>query len=74
MRDFITVLFAFFVVLFASAYHENQSIKKVSNALHHGSVDMESFPGKASDPDRTHAQLVSDRSASHPVAGILGRR
>ena len=36
--DFITVLFAFFVVLFASAYKENHSIKKVSKAIHYGFV------------------------------------
>jgi chemotaxis protein MotB len=41
--DFITVLFAFFVVLFASAYQENHSIKKVSNSIHNGFVDMEPF-------------------------------
>jgi chemotaxis protein MotB len=62
--DFITVLFAFFVVLFASAHQENHSIKKVSNAIHYGFVDMEPFSGAASDPDTAHPQLIPDR----PVA------
>ena len=66
--DFITVLFAFFVVLFASAYQENHSIKKVSNAIHYGFVDLESFSGEGSDPATMHSQLPSDRSGStHPT-------
>ncbi len=53
--DFITVLFAFFVVLFASAHQENHSIKKVSNAIHYGFVDMEPFSGAA-----RHGAIGSD--------------
>jgi chemotaxis protein MotB len=34
--DFITLLFAFFVVLFASAYRDNQAIIRVSSAVHNG--------------------------------------
>jgi chemotaxis protein MotB len=60
--DFITVLFAFFVVLFASAYQENHSIKKVSNSIHYGFVDLESFSSKGSDSATMHSQLLSDRS------------
>jgi chemotaxis protein MotB len=66
--DFITVLFAFFVVLFASAYQENHSIKKVSKAIHYGFVDLESFSSKGSDSDTVHSQLLLDRPAStHPT-------
>jgi chemotaxis protein MotB len=65
--DFITVLFAFFVVLFASAYQENHSIKKVSNAIHYGFVDLESFSSVGSDTDTVHSQLLSDRPASARV-------
>jgi chemotaxis protein MotB len=62
--DFMTVLFAFFVVLFASAYQENHSIKKVSNAIHYGFVDLESFSSKGSDSAAVNSQLLSDRPAS----------
>ena len=34
--DFITLLFALFVVLFASAYRDNKSIIRVSTAIHNG--------------------------------------
>ena len=34
--DFITLLFAFFVVLFATSYRDKQSIKKLSHAIHNG--------------------------------------
>jgi chemotaxis protein MotB len=62
--DFITVLFAFFVVLFASAYQENHSIKKVSNAIHYGFVDLETFSSTGSPSDAVHSQVLSGRSAS----------
>jgi chemotaxis protein MotB len=62
--DFITVLFAFFVVLFASTYQENHSIKKVSNAIHYGFVDLESFPREGSGSDAVRSQLLLDPSSS----------
>ena len=62
--DFMTVLFAFFVVLFASAYKENRSIKKVSNAIHYGFVDLESFSSTANDAGAVHAQALTNRLAS----------
>lgn len=34
--DFVTLLFAFFVVLFASAYHDKTAIVRVSRAIHSG--------------------------------------
>jgi chemotaxis protein MotB len=45
--DFITVLFAFFVVLFASSYRDNQAIRKFSKAIHVGFQTMGAFaPGR----------------------------
>lgn len=41
--DFITLLFAFFVVLFASAYRDNQSIVKLAHAIHNGFQTMGAF-------------------------------
>ena len=43
--DFITLLFAFFVVLFASAYRDRQTIKKLSEAIHNGFQQMGAFSG-----------------------------
>ncbi len=67
--DFITVLFAFFVVLFASAYKENQSVNKVSKAIHYGFVDMESFPGKGSDAEKARLQLLVEGASLTHSAG-----
>ena len=41
--DFITLLFAFFVVLFASAFHDNHAIVSVSHAIHKGFDSMGAF-------------------------------
>jgi chemotaxis protein MotB len=41
--DFVTLLFAFFVVLFASTYRDNQSIKKLSRAIHNGFQTLGAF-------------------------------
>jgi chemotaxis protein MotB len=62
--DFITVLFAFFVVLFASAHQENHSIKKVSNAIHDGFVDMEPFADAASNSGAAQPSLLPGPSIS----------
>jgi chemotaxis protein MotB len=43
--DFITVLFAFFVVLFACSYRDNQQIKKLSQAIHVGFQELGAFSG-----------------------------
>jgi chemotaxis protein MotB len=41
--DFMTLLFALFVVLFASSHHDNQTIKQVSSAVKNGFRDMGTF-------------------------------
>ena len=41
--DFITLLFAFFVVLFATTYRDNQSIRKLSRAIHNGFQTLGAF-------------------------------
>lgn len=41
--DFITLLFAFFVVLFASAYRDNQAVRSLSRAIRHGFESMGAF-------------------------------
>jgi chemotaxis protein MotB len=41
--DFVTLLFAFFVVLFAATYRDNQAIRKLSKAIHNGFQTMGAF-------------------------------
>lgn len=43
--DFVTLLFAFFVVLFATAYRDNQAIRKLSRAIRDGFQTMGAFSG-----------------------------
>jgi chemotaxis protein MotB len=54
--DFITLLFAFFVVLFATQYRDNQAIRKVSQAIKTGFQDLESFSGAENSRPRTAAK------------------
>jgi chemotaxis protein MotB len=41
--DFMTLLFAFFVVLFAATYRDNQTIRKLARAIHNGFQTMGAF-------------------------------
>ncbi len=41
--DFMTLMFAFFVVLFAATYRDNQTIRKLARAIHHGFQTMGAF-------------------------------
>ena len=54
--DFITLLFAFFVVLYASAEVDNKKIARVSAAIEGGFQQLGAFPGNgAGPPDRTQS-------------------
>jgi chemotaxis protein MotB len=41
--DFMTLLFALFVVLFASSHHDNQTIKRVSTSVKTGFANLSAF-------------------------------
>jgi len=41
--DFMTLLFAFFVVLFASTYRDNQDIRRLARAIHNGFQTLGAF-------------------------------
>jgi len=41
--DFVTLLFAFFVVLFAATYRDNQVVRKLSRAIHNGFQTLGAF-------------------------------
>jgi len=43
--DFVTLLFGFFVVLFASAYRDNQAMIRLSSAIHNGFQVLGAFSG-----------------------------
>ena len=42
--DFMTLLFALFVVLFASSHHDKEALEKVSAAVQSGFQDLQVFP------------------------------
>ena len=55
--DFMTLMFALFVVLFASSYHDKQAIQRVSSAVKNGFQEMGSF----SSYDAASQSLLSPR-------------
>jgi chemotaxis protein MotB len=63
--DFITLLFALFVVLFASNRHSNQSLERVARAIHSGFRAMGVAPGSLPPSADSHV-------SSPPVAGSDG--
>jgi chemotaxis protein MotB len=58
--DFITLLFAFFVVLFAATYRDNQDIRKLARAIHNGFQTMGAFSTDESGYGGPYASLPSD--------------
>src|ERR1035441_3474941 len=54
--DFITLLFAFFVVLFASAHRDNREVKIVAQAIHTGFEEMGTFATSSSNIKDLHAK------------------
>ena len=75
--DFVTLLFAFFVVLFATTYHDNQSIRKLANAIHNGFQSMGAFSGDgaptspAVDSENGAADLSSDAKKEQTTVGSV---
>ncbi|MGA8937685.1 MAG: OmpA family protein [Acidobacteriaceae bacterium] len=58
--DFITVLFAFFIVLFASLTQDGRSIEKLSQSIHAGFVNLQPFPAGGDDPQSLHLTAGSN--------------
>ena len=75
--DFVTLLFAFFVVLFATTYHDNQSIRKLANAIHNGFSSMGAFSGDgaptspAVDSENGATELASDATKGQTTVGSV---
>ena len=81
--DFMTLLFALFVVLFASSHHDRKTIQRVSSAVKNGFQDMGTFthgatmqdspPSSVSGPIDPLAPIKSGEPAqvsSAPTAGF----
>jgi len=61
--DLVTLLFAFFVVLFASAYRDNHAIVNVSSSIHHGFQALGAFSG--------HEDKTTLSNANRPAEGVV---
>lgn len=61
--DFITLLFALFVVLFATTYRDNQSIRNLAKAIHNGFQKMGALPNDG--VSRDIAQAGAEFDAGH---------
>lgn len=64
--DFITLLFAFFVVLFASSYRDGQTIKKLSQSIHIGFQQLGAFSGGDAEHGVAYPDLPPDPSTYTP--------
>lgn len=64
--DFVTLLFAFFVVLFATTYRDNQSIKKLSRAIHNGFQTLGAFKADENGDRGAYSKPVWE-SADSPI-------
>ena len=63
--DFITLLFALFVVLFAASRHSNQALERVARAIHSGFRSMGAAPGSA-------RQVLEKESSPATVLAFAG--
>jgi chemotaxis protein MotB len=64
--DFMTLLFALFVVLFASAYHDKKSIQSVSKAVKNGFQEMGSFSSNDSAADNSRVMGPTSTGEARP--------
>jgi chemotaxis protein MotB len=64
--DFMTLLFAFFVVLFASSYRDHQVVKKLSQAIHIGFQQLGAHSGGERDYGVAYPDLPPDPSTYTP--------
>jgi len=77
--DFMTLLFAFFVVLFAATYRDNQSIRKLARAIHNGFQTMGAFTAdengnggaystETPNADDNTSRVQNDKTAINPAS------
>jgi chemotaxis protein MotB len=77
--DFMTLLFALFVVLFASAYHDKKTVQRVSSAVKNGFQEMGTFlesdsiqDTSSSDMSKLGAVLTTNESGGAKVGAVPG--
>jgi chemotaxis protein MotB len=77
--DFMTLLFALFVVLFASSYQDKKTVQRVSSAVKNGFHEMGSFVGsdsvqdaRSSDVSRLGSVLSPNDNGGATVSGTPG--
>ena len=68
--DFVTLLFALFVVLFASSYRDKKAIQSVSKAVKNGFQDMEAFSSSDTSVDNNRIMGEAQPSTVPANAGI----
>jgi chemotaxis protein MotB len=64
--DFVTLLFALFVVLFASAYHDKKAIQSVSKAVKQGFQQLAAFSSSDSAADNSRVIGPSSTGEAQP--------
>jgi chemotaxis protein MotB len=64
--DFMTLLFALFVVLFASAYHDKKAIQSVSQAVKNGFQEMQAFSSSDSAADNSRIMGPTSTGEAQP--------
>ena len=64
--DFMTLLFALFVVLFASSHHDRKTIQSVSKAVKHGFQDMGAFSSSDSAADNSRIMGPTSTGEARP--------
>ena len=65
--DFMTLMFALFVVLFASSHHDKQTIQRVSSAMKNGFQEMGSFSESKSMQDGLPVVMPKSGSGFSPI-------
>jgi len=77
--DFMTLLFALFVVLFASSYHDKKTVQRVSKAVKNGFQEMGTFlesdsvqDKSSSDMSRLGSVLSTDENGGARVSPVSG--
>jgi chemotaxis protein MotB len=78
--DFMTLLFALFVVLFASAYHDQKTVQRVSHAVKNGFQEMGVYIGSdslldnsSSDMSRLGSVLSTKENGGTKQSSVQGR-
>jgi chemotaxis protein MotB len=70
--DFMTLLFALFVVLFASSHHDKKTIQTVSNAVRNGFQQMGSFSSSNGSPALSPSDMAKTARMSPAQNGAAG--